>query len=326
MEYKFDDITDNMIRLRTDRARIFAEQCKKEQCEREKNEVSCKSAGEVDKMEACKETENRLMEQRMDAIKRNEFLSNVKKSFLSECMFKLFKESSISPLTTSDTVVAKNLINSFINENGVNEILSDFKTKNLLLSEMNRITNKYYNKVLEACNKIKEQDNYDKYDIDTGIKDDFFKELEDVDIDDASKLIKHRVSDAMSEFIDDNVSNKMEYEDIINSAKDKMSVMNDEDMMEECANRAYLEVSRLKRNREKNIFNCLVESLSKQSFTNDTLKKVYFNESTSTLDMDSIVNSCQLMYTMLEMVNTTNMLKPITAEYLNDYLNSLNNN
>lgn len=320
MGYKFAKPTDNMMKLRTNRFGLMRQAYLDEINEQAEKNAIIESAENIDLVEAATIRENTARDRLGAVTERTEFLSNVKKSFLAECMLKLFKESNVTPMSKNDTVIARNLINNFINENGVGTILRDFKTKNLLLSEFNRITNKYYNKVLEACNKA-EEDEYKKYDIDTDIKDDFFEELEDINTQDASKLIKQRVADSMDEFIDDNISNKMDYEDIIKSAKDKMQVMHDDDMVEECANRAYAEVNRLKQTRQKNIFNCLVESLTKASFTNENLKKAYFNE--SSVDMDSIVNSCQLMYTMLEMVNTTNMLQPITAEYLNKYLNSL---
>lgn len=322
MEYKFNKPTDNMMRVRTNRFGLMR-QAYSEQFEKESEEAAInESATKYGQLEANKIVSESARMRMVDNTNRTEFLSNVKKSLLSECMFKLFKESSVTPLTKKDKVVATNLINNFINENGVSELLRNFKTKNFLLSEMNRITNKYYQKVLESCDKA-EEECYEKYSVDPDIKDDFYEELEDLDSSDASKLIKERVADAMDEFIDDNMSNKMDYEDIIKSAKDKMDTMKDEDMMDECANRAFVEVNTMKHNRTKNIFNCMVEKLAKSAYTNDSIHEAYFNESTNTIDMESVVNSCQLMYTMLEMVNTTNMIQPITAEKLNKYLDTL---
>ena len=125
-----------------------------------------------------------------------------------ECLFKLYKDSSVYPLTESDKIIARNLVNKFVLEHGAGELMLDFKTKNLLLSEFSRITNKYYNRILEEC----EDESCDsekagkarEFSIDDKTKDDFFGDLENIDTTDASKLIKERVSDAISEFIDNN--------------------------------------------------------------------------------------------------------------------------
>lgn len=319
MEYKFDRPSSEMIRLKNDRFRLMAEM-HQEELNNSSNVHINETVNSLETEEAHNKIVNNILKDRMTYNSRFNFLDNVKKSFLSECMFKIYKESSISPLSENDTIVARNLINNFIIENNVNDILRDFKTKNLLLSEINRITTKYYNKVLEDCNNGECRE----FKLTPSIRDDFYKELEDLDTGEASTLIKHRVADAMDEFIDDNMSNKMDYEEIIKSAQDRMAVMKDQDIANECANTAFVEVAKMKQNRKKNIFHYMVESLAESAFTNDDLKNIYFNE--SSLNMDKVVNSCQLIYTMLEMVNTTNMLKPISAEYLNDYINSLKQN
>ena len=52
----------------------------------------------------------------------------------------------------------------------------------------------------------------------------------------------------------------------------------------------------------------------------DVLKQKYMNE--ATIDMDKVVNSAQLIYTMIEMVNTTNMVN-VDEAYMNEYIKSL---
>ena len=54
------------------------------------------------------------------------FLENVKSGFLSEAMSKLYKES-FGVMTKRDRITAKNLINTFINEQGAGELLNRFK-------------------------------------------------------------------------------------------------------------------------------------------------------------------------------------------------------
>ena len=259
------------------------------------------------------------------AAKKREFLANTKASLLSECLFKLYKESSVTPLTKQDKMVARNLVNKFVLENGADELVRSFATKNLLLSEFSRITTKYYNKILEACCKDDDKERFNKqqareFEIDDQTKDDFFDELKDIDTSDASNLIKQRVSDAVSEFVDSNSEQKLEYEDIINSAKEKMAGTTNEALIEQYNYQAKAKINNMKLNRKKNVFNCMVESLAIKSFKDDKFKTKYINE--STLNMDNIVNDSMLIYQMLEMVNTTNMVN-VTEEYMNNYVKSL---
>ena len=259
------------------------------------------------------------------AAKKREFLANTKASLLSECLFKLYKESSVTPLTKQDKMVARNLVNKFVLENGADELVRSFATKNLLLSEFSRITTKYYNKILEACCKDDDKERFNKqqareFEIDDQTKDDFFDELKDIDTSDASNLIKQRVSDAVSEFVDSNSEQKLEYEDIINSAKEKMAGTTNEALIEQYNYQAKAKINNMKLNRKKNVFNCMVESLAIKSFKDDKFKTKYINE--SALSMDNIVNDSMLIYQMLEMVNTTNMVN-VTEEYMNNYVKSL---
>lgn len=259
------------------------------------------------------------------AAKKREFLANTKASLLSECLFKLYKESSVTPLTKQDKMVARNLVNKFVLENGADELVRSFATKNLLLSEFSRITTKYYNKILEACCKDDDKERFNKtqareFEIDDQTKDDFFDELKDIDTSDASNLIKQRVSDAVSEFVDSNSEQKLEYEDIINSAKEKMAGTTNEALIEQYNYQAKAKINNMKLNRKKNVFNCMVESLAIKSFKDDKFKTKYINE--SALNMDNIVNDSMLIYQMLEMVNTTNMVN-VTEEYMNNYVKSL---
>lgn len=250
-----------------------------------------------------------------NSVNRSSFLKNVRTSFMTECLYKLYKDSSVAPLTESDRIIAKNLINKFVLEKGAKELISEFATKNLLLSEFSRITQKYYDMVLETCD---EKNKEVEFTISNDVTNDFYKELETVDTDTASKLIRDRVSDAISEFIDDNVNQKIEYQDIISAAQDKIATATDESMIEVYSNRAKRKINEMKLSRNKNVFHCLVESLSKNAITDPSLKQKYLIDE-SKLDMEGIVNDSQLIYTMLEMINTTNM---VNEEYVSNYIKS----
>ena len=322
--YTINKPSENMNKSMTEINRMIHEQQIQEQ-EEEKKRVQLEESIRIKELN---ENQVNTLEYQQSINKtanaKREFLQNVKNSLLSECIFKLYKDSTVAPLTESDKVIARNLVNKFVLENGAGELLLNFKHKNLLLSEFSRITNKYYQRILEECDDESSDPSKAgkarEFSIDDKTKEDFFTELEDIDTEDASKLIKERVSDAVSEFIDNNENQKLEYEDIIKSAQDRIAGTTNESYAESYTNQAKRTINEMRLNAKKNIFHYMVESLCKNTFKNDKLKTKYLNE--STLNMDNIVNDSMLIYNMLEMVSTTNMVN-VNEEYMRNYVKSL---
>ena len=252
------------------------------------------------------------------------FLENVKSGFLSEAMSKLYKES-FGVMTKRDRITAKNLINTFINEQGAGELLNRFKYQNTLVAEMARIVQEHYDMVVESITCDDEECNIPgrakELHLDKTIVDDFYKDLVDLDTTEASKLIKDKVTDAMTEFIDQNTQNKLDFEEIINTAKEKISDLKEESAVESTMNEAKRQINEMKRTRHKNIFHYMVEAISKEAFKDiNGVGKQYIHE--SKVDMDGVVNSAKLIYTMLEMLNTTEM---VSKDYIQTYIENLVN-
>lgn len=277
-----------------------------------------------------------INEQVQGSRNRSTFLQSVKEAFLTECIMKLYCESTAAPMTRQDRNVARNLVTRFVQENGAGDLISNFSTRNMLLSEMSRISMKYYNKVLEDCTSTGDEGalagvnpgDVKEYKLSNTIKDDFYEELDDLDCDDASKLIKDRVADAIQQFIDSNSYAKMEYEDIITQAKDKIASIDTSDDSAEHADElaesysmmAKRKISEMKLTRPKSVFNIMVEALTRKVLTDESYKAQYMTE--SSVDMESVVDSTTLIYTMLEMVNTTRMVN-VDESFITEYLKSL---
>jgi hypothetical protein len=237
-------------------------------------------------------------------------------------MSKLYKES-FGVMTKRDRITAKNLINTFINEQGAGELLNRFKYQNTLVAEMARIVQEHYDMVVESITCDDEECNIPgrakELHLDKTIVDDFYKDLVDLDTTEASKLIKDKVTDAMTEFIDQNTQNKLDFEEIINTAKEKISDLKEESAVESTMNEAKRQINEMKRTRHKNIFHYMVEAISKEAFKDiNGVGKQYIHE--SKVDMDGVVNSAKLIYTMLEMLNTTEM---VSKDYIQTYIENL---
>ena len=325
MVYNMNKATDNMLLSASELQRMYREQ-QTELYNEEQNKVIAEQAALDRERESYIEQQTQYNEDRINnAVSRSERLTKIKEAFISECIYKLYSESVSFPMTSNDKIIARNLVNKFVIENGAGNLISSFATRNLILSEFSRISQKYYDKVLEGIDCDNDQEHCGQIGgqvLDQRVVDGFYKELEDVDAKDAAKAIRDRVADAISNFIDTNAANKLEYEEIIKHAQDKANmIMNQDEVVAE----GYLEnarrkISEIKATRDNSVFGYMVEALTTSVFKDESLKSRFMHE--GSIDMDSIVNSTQLIYTMLEMVNTTNMVN-VNEEFIDNYLKNL---
>lgn len=250
------------------------------------------------------------------------FFSNVKNTLVSECVYKIYKDSFITPMSEQMKTISKNIVNRFVLENGAQNLLNNFRTKNLLLSEVNRIVTKYYNAIVEDNKECK----CSEFVVPDSIKDDFLAEIEELNTDEACKLIKDRVGDSINEFMDSNTLAKLEYEEMLTNAQDHINNIKDTDpnaeiKAQESAALVQREIQEMELKREKNVFHCIVQKLAESALKDDKLKSIYVEG--GTINMDKVVDHAQLFYNLLEMANTTEMIN-IDEQYLNNYINSLN--
>lgn len=325
MIFNMNKASDNMLLSTTQLEHMYREQ-QAELYKEEQNKIIAEQAALEREINAYTEQQNQYFNERFTSgTARSERLTKIKEAFVSECIYKLYCESVAFPMTSRDRVIARNLVNKFVIENGAGNLIGTFSTENMILSEFSRISQKYYDKVLESCDKHEECEftgQIGSQVLDQNVVDDFYKELENIDTSDASKAIKDRVADAVSDFIDTNTANKIEFEEIIKTAQDKVASINGAD---DAVAESYISMARRKINEKKNatdvnVFGYMVEALTTSVFKDESLKSRFVHE--GSVDMDGIVESAQLIYTMLEMVNTTNMVN-VDEEFINGYLTNL---
>ena len=325
MIFNMNRASDNMLLSATQLDHMYREQ-QAELYNEEQNKILAEQAAAERDRGFYFEQQNQCIEERIaSGVSRSERMTKIKEAFVSECIYKLYCESVLYPMTSRDKVIARNLVNKFVIENGASNLISSFATENMILSEFSRISQKYYDRVLESCDKHEECEFTSQIGgqiIDQNVVDDFYKELEEVDVADASKAIKDRVADAITDFIDTNAVNKIEYEEIIKSAQDKVSAISTEDeaVAESYITMAKRKINEMKNKKETNVFGYMVEALTTSVFKDESLKSRFVHE--GNVDMDGIVESTQLIYTMLEMVNTTNMVN-VDEKFINTYLTNL---
>lgn len=325
MIFNMNRASDNMLLSATQLEHMYKEQ-QAELYNKEQEKILAEQAAMERERTAYFEQHSQYVNDIISSsVSKSERMTKIKEAFVSECIYKLYCESVAFPMTSRDKVIARNLVNKFVIENGAGNLISSFATENMILSEFSRISQKYFERVLEGCDKHEECELSGQISdqiIAQDVVDDFYKELGDIEISDASKMIKDRVADAINNFIDMNSANKLEYEEIIKHAQDKVAAINgaDEAVAESYLDMAKRKINEMKNARDLNVFGYMVEALTTSVFKDESLKTRFINE--GTVDMDGIVNSAQLIYTMLEMVNTTNMVN-VNEEFIDRYLTNL---
>ena len=245
------------------------------------------------------------------------FILDTKKTLLSECIYTLMDKSiGYQNNKVQADIIKRNLVNNFIEEQGVDVLLSRFKTESFLLSEYARIVNKYTNIITEKADK----DNTDTFVVNQEDKDNFFDELNIEDAEDVASAIKMRVSDSVDEFVYSNIKQKEELKEVLTRSKEKIDSAKVDEVKESYNILAKKRMSEIREKRKMNIFESMVFSLAEATMKNDDLKKIYTID--GKLDMDSIVENCTIMYSFLETINSAKMVK-VDESYIKNILKEL---
>ena len=245
------------------------------------------------------------------------FILDTKKTLLSECIYSLMDRSiGYQHDKVRADVIKRNLVNNFIEEQGVDNLLSRFRTESFLLSEYARIVNKYTNIITEKCNK----ENTDTFVVDQEDKDKFFDELDMEDADEVATAIKIRVSDSVDQFVDSNIKQKEELKEILTQSKERIEASKNEEVKESFNILAKKRMTEVREKRRTNIFEAMVFSLAEASMKNEDLKDIYTKD--GKLDMDSIVENCTIMYSFLETINSAKMIN-VNEAYIKSILAEL---
>lgn len=261
--------------------------------------------------------------ERQEALKKTklfgEFSSNVKKSLLVETLVNLFEASL--PMNLKRSVYAKNIgfnmINTYVDEHGVDNILTKSKYNSLFLSELSKNIYGFHKAIIETAQK---KDN--EYQIETIFKDKFFDNIKGEDFDEVTDTIRMRVSDALEDFIQSNKNNKLDIEEVLATTKDKIDNAKfgtPEDVKQEFANIGKRKISSIK-NRKYGILEAIVQNISRSALINESLGESLSDE--NGISMEKIVESATAMYTFLEMLNTAK-IDTIDEGYVKDFLSNL---
>ena len=265
------------------------------------------------------ENSNAFKSQKLNEAKSN-FRSDVRslliESTLDYVVNKSFKNRLVV-MSEDSKNLAKSLIKQFVAEEGAENLLYEMSTRSNLLAEVARYIKEEVDRECEEHNNCP-----DNMSVNPDIKDDLYNKLDGTEeIQDITDQINNRVSLATQNFIQKNMSNKMDIKDLMATTRDRIenvrtgSEEEDQEFAQEAAIRMKKEISKIN-NRPHSIYEQLVINITEAIVKNDDTRKKFTNES-GKLNMDAIVERAQVMYTMLESINSL-QLKKMTKEYIQE--------
>ena len=268
---------------------------------------------------------SRILEQRYAYENKQKaldaFASESKDFLLTESLFYIMKKCFPVTLESSLLDQGRSVISSFVMEEGADSLLSGFRTKTLFLSELANIVETTHRKVLHSCEGKDAPFKITNSDMKA-----FHDRIDNMSTDAITKEIVSRVTKAEENFVKANMKDKENIEKLAEKTKEKIDNIKakdtdtEEDLKQEFAALYRRDVDSVM-NRKKGILESIVLRMSRAIVSESALLE-QFTQENGKLDMQRIIDSSEVMYTFLEMVNTLN-IKPITTSYISDALASI---
>lgn len=267
----------------------------------------------------------RVLEQKMNVEIRekqySDFVAESKSFLLTEALYHLFTKCVPASTSESLTKLGRGVIESFVHEEGATNLLIGMRGKTLLLDGLSRVIEESHKKVCKNCEDKEAPFKIPKRDIKI-----LHDDIDELEADDIAKEIAKRVSAAEEEFIKSNLKDKEQMDALATVTQERIDAVKAKDanitnsIKQEHTASYHRQLERVE-NRKKNILEGMVLRLSKAIITEDATRKQY-TTGDGKLNMDSIIESAEIMYTVLEMINTIR-LKNITPAYIKEVLSSI---
>ena len=154
----------------------------------------------------------------------------------------------------------------------------------------------------------------------------FHDRLENMDTDTVTKQIIARVTKAEEEFVKANIKDKETLEQLSTATEEKLNGIKNKDqdtenaIKQEAVNRYRQQVDSIT-NRRKGILESIVTRMATSIVKEESVLEQFKLES-GKLNMQKIIDTSEVMYTFLEMVNTL-QIKDVDSAYLQEVLTSV---
>lgn len=238
--------------------------------------------------------------------KYSDFCNDIKTSLVETALNVLFEKcvGSINMSIISDDTknFNRSLVAGYIKENGATNLIESFKGKTALLSELAYIIENSYKSILEEVDQNEESTYIVSKD-----EENFFENIKSDDtVEDLCDIIRTRVANDTTDFMD---SNRYQKDEITNSMLDIEERINavklgSEELDEQARYDLALESEIIKErilSRPISVMEAIFHNITQSIISNDVLKEQYCNES-GQIDNDNIFEKTSMRYTFLQML------------------------
>nr|DAO78203.1 MAG TPA: hypothetical protein [Caudoviricetes sp.] len=254
-------------------------------------------------------------------MKYNDFKEDVKFEVLHKALTRLCENSLRNP-TDEQINACSNLIESYIKDNGMYNVLRRMSnSRNLLLRELAEDIKNTSEELIDSA-----QEDEEGYTINKDTIDDFIKEIDNNDdINDVTNIIRLRVSNAEEDFVNKNEQDNENIKTILKDTAERVKNAkddNDNDYAEEIEESemriASKEIYKIQHENRNSVFDRIVKTIAKNSLLTSNEAVTDGNK----INVEAVVDIAKSVYTVLEMFSAT-LLEKVDDEYINDTINSL---
>lgn len=254
-------------------------------------------------------------------MKYNDFKEDVKFEVLHKALTRLCENSLRNP-TDEQINACSNLIESYIKDNGMYNVLRRMSnSRNLLLRELAEDIKNTSEELIDSA-----QEDEEGYTINKDTIDDFINEIDNNDdINDVTNIIRLRVSNAEEDFVNKNEQDNENIKTILKDTAERVKNAkddNDNDYAEEIEESemriASKEIYKIQHENRNSVFDRIVKTIAKNSLLTSNEAVTDGNK----INVEAVVDIAKSVYTVLEMFSAT-LLEKVDDEYINDTINSL---
>ena len=242
----------------------------------------------------------------------SDFKKSVVESYVGGLLWNIY-ESVLDKNMSSEFAkgIGRSTLTSYIKENGAANILKKMNGKTKFLSEAARMIDDFVTEAIEDA----DPDNEDTLAIDPKKEQEFYDNLSNSDdVADITNAIRMRVVDAEEKMATDNINDKIDMDDIMQGAaqriesirqSNKEGELSDDSaelQQQETVMMSKARMNDLATKRSRSVLEQMVRNTSKQVLKDENLAKVYTEN--GKIDFDKLIEANTAIYTFMETLNT----------------------
>ena len=242
----------------------------------------------------------------------SDFKKSVVESYVGGLLWNIY-ESVLDKNMSSEFAkgIGRSTLTSYIKENGAANILKKMNGKTKFLSEAARMIDDFVTEAIEDA----DPDNEDTLAIDPKKEQEFYDNLSNSDdVADITNAIRMRVVDAEEKMATDNINDKIDMDDIMQGAaqriesvrqSNKEGELSDDSaelQQQETVMMSKARMNDLATKRSRSVLEQMVRNTSKQVLKDENLAKVYAEN--GKVDFDKLIEANTAIYTFMETLNT----------------------